>query len=132
MMALLGFFKFDVNKKEITKLSKTNEYHYAEIKRVWNTPKYHAVNKKTTSVKIEGRAMVLESGKDPLFLLEIMAELKKEYALFLGDGRYMGNYIVSNIDQEDGVMVDNGVGLAVQFTVSLKRTDGGLLSWLGM
>lgn len=130
MMALLGFFVFEVNDREITKLSTTNEYHYAEIKRVWNNSKQHAVNQITTSVKIEGRAMVLESGKDPLFLLEIMAALKKEYALFLGDGRYMGNYIVSNIDQEDTVMVDNGVGLSAQFTISLKRTDGGFLSWL--
>lgn len=130
MMALLGFFAFEANDKEFTKLSTDIEYHYAEVKRIWNTPKYHAVNKKTSSVDIEGRAMVLESGKDPLFMLEIMAELKEEYSLFLGDGRYLGNYIVLGIKKDETVMTNNGVGLSVNFTVSLKRTDGGLLEWI--
>ncbi|MDD5359988.1 MAG: phage tail protein [Sulfurovaceae bacterium] len=130
LMALLGFFVFKTNKKEIIGLSKSTEYHYAEIKRINNIPKYHAVNKHSKSVDIKGRAITLQSGKDPLSLLEMMAELKEEYPLFTGDGRYHGLFIISNIKEDNKKIIDNGVGLAVDFTVSLKRTDGGLLSWL--
>ena len=130
LMAILGAFVFSANQKEFHKLDKSTRYHFAKIKKVMGNTEYHAVGGKDEVRTFSGRINVLESGSEPLAVLETMGELKLEYPLFLGTGRYLGLFIIEEVTQKESKIIDNGAALQVDFTVKLTRTDGGLLSWL--
>lgn len=130
LMAILGAFVFSANDKEFHNMDKNTKYHFAKIDKVSASAEYHAVGGRDESRVIRGRINVLESGTEPLSVLEAMGELKLEYPLFLGTGRYLGLFIIDEVGSKESKIIDNGAGLQIDFTVKLTRTDGGLLSWL--
>ncbi len=130
IMAILGAFVFSANKKEFHNMGKTTKYHFAKIDKISTDAEYHAVGGKEERRTVSGRINVLESGSEPLAVLETMAELKLEYPLFLGNGRYLGLFIIEEVEIKESKIIDNGAGVQIDFSIKIIRTDGGLLSWL--
>ena len=130
IMAILGAFVFSANSKEFHKMDKETTYHYAKINKVSAPTEYHAVGGHEEKRTLSGRINVLESGSEPLAVLETMGELKLEYPLFLGNGRYLGLYIIEKVSIKESKIIDNGAAIQVDFTLKVTRTDGGLLAWL--
>lgn len=130
IMAIIGGFVFSANDKEFHKMEKTTRYHYAKIRRIYGSTEYHAIGGRDEGRVISGRINTLQSGGDPLQVLELMAELKIEYPLFLGTGKYLGLFIIEDIKTIETKIIDNGAAIQVDFTVKISRTDGGLVNWV--
>jgi len=130
IMAILGAFVFAANKKEIHKMDKSTRYHFARIDKIHTGTEFHAIGGRDEMRTLHGRINALQSGSNPMDLLEFMAELKLEYPMFLGTGRYLGLFIIEEIRIGEDKIIDNGAAIQVDFTVTLQRTDKGLLSWL--
>jgi len=130
IMAILGAFVFSAHDKEFHKMNKTTRYHFAKIDKVHTGTEYHAIGGRDETRVVSGRINALQSGSNPLDALEIMAELKYAYPLFLGTGRYLGRFIIEDIRTVEEKILDNGAAIQVDFTITLQRTDGGLLSWV--
>ena len=130
IMAIIGAFVFSANEKEFHNMDKTIRYHYAKIKRIHAGTEYHAIGGRDESRTIAGRINALQSGSNPLDQLEQQAELKIELPIFLGTGRYLGLFVIEEIKTRETKIIDNGAAIQVDFTITLARTDGGLLSWI--
>ena len=130
IMAIIGTFVFSANDKEFHKMQKSTRYHFAKIDKINTGTEYHAIGGRDETRVLSGRINALQSGSNPMDLLEIMAELKLEYPMFLGTGRYLGLFIIEEIRIKEDKIIDNGAAIQIDFTVSLQRTDGGLLAWL--
>ena len=130
MMAIIGVFAFSANHREFHSLEKNIKYNYAKISRISASPEYHAVGGREESITINGRVNAVEGGTDPMMALEMMAELKIAYPMFLGTGRYMGLFIIESVTSKGSKPIDNGAMLQIDFTVKLTRADGGLISWI--
>ena len=131
VMALLGFFAFESPKRGFDKISKDTDYRYARVEKIANVPEFHAIGSQEQTLYIEGKVNAIEGGKDPLLLLRVMASQKEAYPLFLGDGDYLGSFIVQHISEDRGKIFGNGVGLEIGFGIELIRVDEeGVLSWL--
>ncbi len=130
IMAIIGTFVFSANDKEFHKMQKSTRYNFARIDKIHTGTEYHAIGGRDETRVLKGRTNALQSGSNPMDLLEYMAELKLEYPMFLGTGRYLGLFIIEEINIQEDKIIDNGAAIQVDFTVTLQRTDGGLLSWL--
>lgn len=130
IMAMLGGFVFSANKKEFHTLDKSTTYSYAQIKKIKSPSEYHAVGASEQKITLSGTINALEGGSDPFVLLEAMAEVKIEYPLFLGNGKYLGNFKVDRIAERGTKIFDNGVPIDNRFTIQLTRTNSGLLYWV--
>lgn len=130
IMAILGAFVFAANKKEIHKMEKTSRYHFAKIQKIHTGTEFHAIGGRDETRVLRGRINALQSGSNPMDLLETMAELKLPYPMFLGTGRYLGLFIIEEIKIKEDKIIDNGAAIQIDFTITIQRTDGGLLSWL--
>ncbi len=131
IMAILGVFTFETNGTEFNSIKRDTKYKFAKVKKIANTTEYHPIGTQDQDVTIRGGVNAIEGGKDPLSTLRIMASLKLSYPLFIGDGDYLGMFIVEKISESGKKIFINGVALEIGFTVSLTRTDSqGLLSWL--
>lgn len=131
ILALFGVFTFTSNKREFSSLKRDTSYKFAKIEKIANVTEYHPIGTQNQSITIAGAVNAIEGGKDPLSTLRLMSSLKISYPLFIGDGDYLGMFIVENISEDGSKIFVNGVALEIGFTISLTRTDSqGFLSWL--
>ena len=131
IIAMLGLFTFTSTKREFSSIKRHTKYKYAKIEKIANVTEFHPVGTQEQSIVLEGGVNAIEGGKDPLATLRFMARLKRSYPLFIGDGDYLGTFIVEEIIETGTKIFINGVALDVGFSVSLTRTDDlGILSWL--
>ena len=131
ILAILGVFTFETNKTEFKAIDRETSYRFAKVEKIANTTEFHPVGTQDQTITIAGGVNAIEGGKDPLSTLRLMANLKLPYPLFIGDGDYLGMFIVENISETGDKIFMNGVALEIGFTISLTRTDSqGFLSWL--
>jgi len=131
ILAMLGVFTFTSSKREFSSIKRDTSYKFAKIEKIANTTEYQPIGTQNQSVTISGAVNAIEGGKDPLATLRLMASLKLSYPLFIGDGDYLGLFIVENISEDGSKIFINGVALEIGFTISLTRTDNqGVLSWV--
>ena len=125
ILALLGLFTFTANKREFSSIKRDTSYKYAKIEKIANVTEYHPIGTQEQSITITGGVNAIEGGKDPLSTLRVMASFKLPYPLFIGDGDYLGMFIVENISETGTKIFINGVALDIGFSISITRTDGG-------
>jgi len=131
ILAILGLFTFTASKREFSSIKRVTNYKFAKVEKIANTTEYHPIGTQDQAITIVGGVNAIEGGKDPLLALRAMASLKLPYPLFVGDGDYLGLFIVENISENGTKIFINGDALDIGFSISLTRTDGqGLLSWL--
>jgi len=131
ILAMLGLFTFTSNKREFSAMKRHTKYTYAKVEKIANATEFHPVGTQEQDIVISGGVNAIEGGKDPLSILRFMAGLKIGYPLYVGDGDYLGTFIIEEVTETGTKIFVNGVALDIGFSVSLTRTDSqGVLSWL--
>jgi len=131
IMAILGIFVFTTNKREFSSIKRDSSYKFAKVEKIAAGTEYHPVGAVEQKIVISGGVNAIEGGKDPMLSLRAMASLKWSYPMFIGDGDYLGMFVVDSISETGSKIWINGVALDIGFSITLTRTDNlGILSWL--
>ncbi|MDR0666874.1 MAG: phage tail protein [Campylobacteraceae bacterium] len=121
MIYSLGGFKFE--SKVLPQIFKrTTEYNINAQERIGNYTALSANKKQKEEIEINGVTLPLQGAKNgALDKLYKLASEQKSYTLVTGTGKFLGKFAITNIDEEQGAIMDNGAFLAQNFTLKLIR-----------
>lgn len=132
MLMIYGLFVFSTQSAPFNELEHSVDYRWASNDRVGRHPAYQYLGKGEDSMTINGTLMPEFSGGPlSLALLRMLADSGKAYLLMSGNGKIYGYYFIENINETGSHFLKNGTPQKIEFTVSLKRYDGGLGGVIG-
>lgn len=132
MLMVYGLFIFSVQSAPFNQLEHSVNYRWAANSRVGQHPAYQFLGKGEDSITLNGTLMPEFSGGPlSLSLLDMLAESGEAYLLMAGNGTIYGYYIIDKISQTSSHFFADGTPQKIEFTVSLKRYDGGLGGMIG-
>lgn len=121
MILNYGGFKFKWDR--VSSVSLSTDFGIAKNDRLNNTPSFFATAKPHTSLKIEASTLPLRDGNTSLNALYALATTAKAYALTAGNGRYLGRFVITKIDENRSTFISSGGFLAQSFTLELERVE---------
>lgn len=121
MMAMISDFAFNINTNDFNRLSRTLNYHFAEIPKAQDYEGSQSVGKDTEEISISGDLITLRSGLKPLSALEAIANKKEAVPFIMGYGDVLGDFKITKISEDRSVFLDDGKFIKVGFSIDLKR-----------
>lgn len=121
MMAMIGDFAFDLNKKYFDRMNRTVSYSFADIPKAQDYESSQSVGKDVEEISISGNLVTLKSGLKPLAALEAIADKKQAVPFIMGYGDVLGDFKITKISEDRSIFLDDGKSLKVDFSIDLKR-----------
>jgi len=122
MLALIGDFKFEINKASFDKITHNFTFDFATHKRLKNFSSYQAVGLHEESIEIEGELIAESQGV--LVQFEMMAKEKKELTFVTGN--IVKTVLITNLKKEKSYFVKDGYFISQTYKIDLTVTGGGI------
>ena len=133
MMMILGMFVFSLPTLAYQELQRQTEWKHPSTSRVGLRDAHQYTGKGDDTITLSGWvAPELTGSLYSLDAVRLMADTGKSWILIQGTGRIYGSFIITNMTEGRTVLDDDGDARRVDFSITLKRTDEGVLSLLGL
>ncbi|MDR2342792.1 MAG: phage tail protein [Campylobacteraceae bacterium] len=117
-----GNFKFK-SAVILGSIQRVTNYNITKQSRLNNHSTFFSNTKEQETITINGFTLPNSGAKNnSLDKLYNLAAQKIPYLLVAGNGKRLGKFIISNIDETRSVFLDNGTFLAQEFTIELIRS----------
>lgn len=132
MMMILGMFVFSLPTLAYHELQRQTEWKHPSTARVGTRDAHQYTGPGDDTITLSGWvAPELTGSLYSLDALRMMADSGKAWILIQGTGKIYGTFIITSMTEGKTMLAKNGDPARVDFSISLKRTDAGLLSMLG-
>lgn len=133
MMMILGMFVFSLPTLAYHELQRQTEWKHASTARVGLRDAHQYVGPGDDTVTLSGWvAPELTGSLYSLDALRMMADTGKSWILIQGTGRIYGSYRIMSMTEGRSILDGRGNARRVEFSISLKRDDDGVLAMLGL
>jgi phage protein U len=121
MLLSLGDFRFSVETAAYDALDLNAEYPWMKVERVGNTPQLQAVGLERRTMTLKGAVMTTyKGGTAQTEALRKMAGRMEPLELVTGDGRALGKWCVTRINESDSGFFRDGMPKKQSFTMDLE------------
>lgn len=127
VMMQLGFLQFSIDRAAYQELSRSTEYRWAAQQRVGAADALQFTG--PGSDEIDLRGVIYPEYKGGLGQLDAMrrqASIGFPLPLILGTGRVLGLWVVTGVQEGQRVFARGGAPRRQDFSIRLRRYDGGL------
>ena len=132
MMMALGMFVFSLPTLAYHELQRQTEWKHPSASRVGTRDAFQYTGPGDDTITLSGWiAPELTGTLFSLDALRLMADSGKAWILIQGTGKIYGTFVITSMTEGKTMLGKNGAPQRVDFSVSLKRTDAGLLAMLG-
>ncbi len=116
-MCMLGDFKFIVHKTELSTSDESLSYHFERTQTIASFDDVQAISRFNKTYELAG--VLIKKSNSTLDQLEKIAERKKPVNLCFGTGTAQ-TVIITAINKNRSLFLDNGVAMKCDFSVSLE------------
>lgn len=132
MMMCLGMFIFGLDTAAYQDLDRQTAWRFAKNPRVGARDAYQFTGNGDDTITLSGwLAPELTGTSFSLDALRTMADTGQAWILIKGTGRIYGTFIITSLNQKESILGSDGDPAKIEFTITLERTDDGVLSILG-
>ncbi len=133
MMMILGMFVFSLPTLAYHEMQRQTEWKHASTARVGLRDAHQYVGPGDDTITLSGWvAPELTGSLYSLDALRMMADTGKSWILIQGTGRVFGSFRITGITEGHSILDGGGGARRVEFSMSLKRDDDGVLDMLGL
>ncbi|WP_273670170.1 phage tail protein [Janthinobacterium fluminis] len=133
MMMILGMFVFSLPTLAYHELQRQTEWKHASTARVGLRDAHQFVGPGDDTITLSGWvAPELTGSLYSLDALRTMADTGKSWILIQGSGRIYGSFRITGMTEGRTILDGKGGAKRVEFSISLKRDDDGVLSMVGL
>ena len=130
---ILGMFVFSLPTLAYHELQRQTEWKHASTARVGLRDAHQYVGPGDDTITLSGWvAPELTGSLYSLDALRMMADTGKSWILIQGTGRILGSYRITSMTEGRTILDGSGGARRVEFSISLKRDDDGVLAMLGL
>lgn len=130
----LGEFKFSVDTAAYDSLSRTLEIRWPSQERLWSAPAVQFTGIGEESIRLSGK--VLPAFRGGLKQIDTLRELARSpernigepFPLVTGWGEYLGDFVITNVEEQQDTFLMMGAPGVQSFTLTLKRYIGEVYS----
>ena len=120
----LGMFVFDLPTLTYSKLQRRTSWRHATSDRVGARPAGQYVGPGDDKITLTGMLAPIAFGDlNSLNELRSMAKTGEAWPMLDGAGRNYGAYVITDLDEDQKSIMDNGVPRISDFTLALQRMD---------
>ena len=132
MMMALGMFVFSLSTVAYHELQRQTEWKHPSTSRIGTRDAHQYTGPGDDTFTLSGwLAPELTGSLYSLDALRLMGDSGKAWILIQGTGRIYGTFVITSMTEGKTILGKNGAPQRVDFSISLKRTDAGLLAMLG-
>lgn len=132
MMMALGMFVFSLPTLAYHELQRQTEWKHPSTSRVGTRDAHQYTGPGDDTITLSGWvAPELTGSLYSLDALRLMADSGKAWILIQGTGKIYGTFVITSMTEGKTMLGKNGDPQRVEFSISLKRTDVGVLALLG-
>lgn len=130
-MMQLGAYQFSIDTAAYQELQRSTQYRWAAQARVGAADALQFTGFGADTITLNGVIYPhFKGGLDQLTRLRAQASVGIPLPLVAGTGRILGAWVVETITEGQRVFAAQGAPLRQDFTLSIRRYDGGLRSLL--
>jgi phage protein U len=130
-MMQLGLYQFSIDNAAYQRLFRSTEYRWAAIERVGKQDALQFTGLGGDTITLQG--IIYPHYKGGLGQVDKMrraASLGLPLPLIAGTGKVLGIWVIERVSEGQRTFVDRGAPLRQDFTINVRRYDGGLRSLL--
>jgi uncharacterized protein len=125
---ILGYFPFSLHTLAYQDFQRQLQWRHASTPRVRARPAHQFLGPDDETITLNGVLLPEFAGTTmSLTLLEALAETGQAWPLIEGTGTIYGSYLITSITTTKTLFFTDGAARRIEFTLTLKRTDGDLL-----
>lgn len=121
MMMILGVFVFSLHTAAYQKLERHTQWRHPSLDRVGKLPAYQFTGRGEDSISLEGSIIPEFGMPQSLFVLRVMANTGKTFALIGGTGKVYGMYAIIGIKETQQYFFKDGTPKRIDFTLDLVQ-----------
>ncbi len=130
-MMQLGSFQFSIDSAAYQNLSRNTEYRWAAQERIGKADALQFTGYGADTISLRGVIHPhFKGGLGQLDKMRAQASLRFPLPLIAGTGRVLGAWVIQSINEGQTVFAEHGAPLRQEFSISIRRYDGGLRSLL--
>lgn len=125
---ILGFFVFSLHTLAYQDFQRQLAYRHSSTPRVGARPAHQFLGEDDETITLSGTLLPEFAGSRlSLALLSAMADTGKSWPLIEGTGWIYGDYLITGINTTSTLHFQDGAPRKIEFQLTLRRTDSGLL-----
>lgn len=130
-MLQLGGYQFSINNAAYQNLSRSSEYRWAAIEQIGAADALQFTGLGPDTITLNGTIYPhFKGGLDQVNRMRGAAELGLPLPLVAGTGRILGLWVIEGVREGQRKFAAQGAPLRQDFTLNIRRYDGGLRSLL--
>jgi len=131
VMMALGAYRFSISTAAYQEMSRAAEYRWAAQERVGAGDALQFTGAGPETIEIAGVIFPhYRGGLGQLESMRLQASLGVPLPLISGTGRMLGLWAVESVREDQRIFARRGAPLRVEFSLRLRRYDGGLRALL--
>jgi len=132
MMLALGMFVFSLHTAAYQEMQRQTDWRHPSSNRVGAQPARQFLGRGEDAITLPGVILPELAGSAlSLDALRLMADTGKAWPMVEGSGRIYGLWVIESISETRTLFFRDGTPRRIEFTLSLKRIDDGLVDMLG-
>jgi len=132
MMLALGMFVFSLHTAAYQEMQRQTDWRHPSSNRVGAQPARQFLGRGEDAITLPGVILPELAGSAlSLDALRLMADTGKAWPMVEGSGRIYGLWVIESISETRTMFFRDGTPRRIEFTLSLKRIDDGLVDMLG-
>ena len=132
MMLALGMFVFSLHTAAYQEMQRQTDWRHPSSNRVGAQPARQFLGRGEDAITLPGVILPELAGSAlSLDALRLMADTGKAWPMVEGSGRIYGLWVIERISETTTLFFRDGTPRRIEFTLSLKRIDDGLVDMLG-
>jgi len=132
MMLALGMFVFSLHTAAYQEMQRQTDWRHPSSSRVGAQPARQFLGRGEDAITLPGVILPELAGSAlSLDALRVMADTGKAWPMVEGSGRIYGLWVIESLSETRTLFFRDGTPRRIEFTLSLKRIDDGLVDMLG-
>jgi len=128
MMMILGMFVFGLKTVPYQSFTQTKNYRFGSNNRIGLPAALQFLGNDNDTITLSGVLMPeITGGRVSMLMLKIMADFGKAWPLIERSGVIYGMYVIESITETKTEFFPDGMARKIEFSITLKRADTGLL-----
>lgn len=130
-MMQLGLYQFSIDNAAYQRLFRSTEYRWASIERIGKQDALQFTGLGGDTITLQGVIYPhYKGGLGQVDKMRLTASLGVPLPLIAGTGKVLGIWVIERVSEGQRTFADRGAPLRQDFTINVRRYDGGLRSLL--
>lgn len=127
----LGLYQFSIDNAAYQRLFRSTEYRWAAIERIGKQDALQFTGLGGDTITLQGVIHPhYKGGLGQVDKMRLTASLGLPLPLIAGTGKVLGIWVIERVSEGQRTFADRGAPLRQDFTINVRRYDGGLRSLL--